>query len=89
MPPAESQNPATGMPDAALPVHDLRRGVVPGAEAQRAAERALADEELSADEIAAQSGYQGPDTDIGQHAASSERERSKLERSKRPGRSKR
>ena len=41
-----------------------------------AAERVLADENVSAEEIAEQSAYSGPETDVGQQAAHAERAQS-------------
>jgi hypothetical protein len=46
---------------------------VPGEDAERAAERALDDTELTRRDVVVQSSYRGDEVDIGQQAATSER----------------
>lgn len=69
----ESQNPATGVSDAPVARPKAHQTLVHPEEAERAAERALADEPVTKEEILEQSEYRGPEMDVGQQAATSDR----------------
>ena len=81
----QTQNPGgPGFPDDPDQLKgEYGRNVQPD-EAERAADRAFADQPVTPDEVANQSGYTGMEVDVGQQAGQAEREREGAERGNEP-----